>query len=72
MGFTESLLEEEKDAEKKHRLDIIFRNTVRLVNIVKDLLSLSELRKYPAIISIEKIRLTDILQIYKGCIFNPD
>ncbi len=41
-GFIETLLETAKD-ENKHYLEIIERQTNRLINIVKDLLKLSEL-----------------------------
>ncbi len=41
-GFVETL-EQDKDAKSKHYLDIIMRHTDRLINIVKDLQTLSQL-----------------------------
>jgi len=44
-GFIETLYEDEKDSEKKHYLQIIKNNTERLINIVKDLLLLSNIEE---------------------------
>jgi two-component system, OmpR family, phosphate regulon sensor histidine kinase PhoR len=44
-GFSETLLSEEKDPDKKHYLEIIQRHTDRLVGIVQDLLVLAELEE---------------------------
>lgn len=41
-GFVETLQEEEKDEDKSHYLSIIHRNTIRLINLVKDLMILSK------------------------------
>ena len=43
-GFVETL-EESIDQKNQHYVDIIKRNTDRLINIVKDLLVLSELEE---------------------------
>jgi two-component system phosphate regulon sensor histidine kinase PhoR len=64
-GFTESLLEEEKDSEKKHKLDIILRNVVRLGNIIQDLLTLSELEEPPKFIEKEKVSLKEVFHNIK-------
>jgi len=42
-GFTETLQEETKDEQSAHYISIIRRNTDRLINIINDLLSISEL-----------------------------
>ncbi|MDD5244837.1 MAG: ATP-binding protein [Syntrophorhabdaceae bacterium] len=42
-GFIETLEDSVKDAEQKRYLDIIRRNTDRLINVINDLLLLSEL-----------------------------
>ncbi len=44
-GFVETLIEEEKQEDKLHYLQIIDKNTNRLINIVKDLLILSNLEE---------------------------
>ncbi len=70
-GFTESLLEEEKDTDKKHILEIILRNTVRLDNIVRDLLSLSELEETSIAINNEKVNLPGIFKNIKDIFSIP-
>jgi two-component system phosphate regulon sensor histidine kinase PhoR len=42
-GFSETLQEETKDEQSAHYISIIRRNTDRLINIINDLLSISEL-----------------------------
>ncbi len=44
-GFIETMLEEVQDSEHRRYLDIIKRHTDRLINIVKDLMMLSNLEK---------------------------
>lgn len=44
-GFIETLLEDERDENKRNFLEIVQRNTERLINIVKDLLTLSNYEK---------------------------
>lgn len=44
-GFAETLLEEEKNKSKTKYLNIILKHSERLINIVKDLLILSEIEK---------------------------
>ena len=44
-GFTETLFDEEKSDDKKRYLEIILRNTERLINIVNDLLILSNIEE---------------------------
>ncbi|MBN2601166.1 MAG: HAMP domain-containing protein [Candidatus Marinimicrobia bacterium] len=82
-GFIETL-EEELPQEHKHYLGIIEKHTNRLINIVNDLLVLSEAEDRPALV-IEDIQLRDfrenIMRIFepqaieKGLVFswsNPD
>ncbi|HUJ90669.1 MAG TPA: ATP-binding protein [Syntrophorhabdales bacterium] len=59
-GFVETLEEEVTD-EGKHYLDIIQRNTDRLINIVSDLLLLSELEEKEEL-QVEKIDLKALAQ----------
>ncbi len=59
-GFVETL-EEEVTEEGKHYLDIIQRNTDRLINIVSDLLLLSELEEKEEL-QVEKIDLKALAQ----------
>jgi two-component system phosphate regulon sensor histidine kinase PhoR len=66
-GFTETLMDSEKDTEKLKYLDIIRRNTERLIHIVKDLLVLSKLEaanseKNNININIEKISIDTFLK----------
>ncbi len=44
-GYVETLMNEEKNKEKKHYLKVIERHTERLINIVNDLLILSKLEE---------------------------
>ncbi len=82
-GFIETL-DEEITPEHKHYLDIIEKHTNRLINIVNDLLVLSEVEDRPSL-EIEEISLCDfrenIMRIFeqraieKGLVFswiNPD
>jgi two-component system phosphate regulon sensor histidine kinase PhoR len=62
IGFTETLINSEKNHDKKNRLNIILRNSERLNNIVQDLLKISELEETPAIIKPEKINVVSILR----------
>ena len=55
-GFAETL-EEEVGEDAKHYVDIIKRNTDRLINIVEDLLLLSQLEEKGAGLEIEKVDL---------------
>lgn len=68
-GFTETLLE---DAGEKHHeyLTIIRRHTDRLINIVKDLLTLSELEEKGGILNRETVRLKPLLENL-AVIFEP-
>ncbi len=67
-GFAESL-EDEVTEDGEHYLDIIKRNTDRLVNIVKDLLLLSELETQDEAPMIEEVNLknliNDVLSIFE-------
>lgn len=47
-GFTETLEERTKDGEELHYLDVIKKHTDRLINIVSDLLTLSQLEQAQA------------------------
>ena len=60
-GFAETL-EEEVDEEAKHFVEIIKRNTDRLINIVRDLLLLSELEEKAVGLEIENVNLTSLAQ----------
>ncbi len=60
-GFLETLEDEIKD-EQKHYIGIIKRNTERLINIVKDLLILSELEENSVKIDIEEIDLKELIE----------
>lgn len=59
-GFTETLLDEETSQNKEY-LEIIQRHTDRLINIVNDLLDLSELEERAIKLNYEKIDLHDII-----------
>lgn len=67
-GFIETLLEDSNE-EKKHYLNIIKRNTDRLINIVEDLLILSELEKRNFAIKVSAVDpsllIRNIVQIFK-------
>lgn len=56
-GFAETVLEETKDKKIKHYLEIINSNTQRLINIVEDLLVLSDLEQEKRKVQIEEIDL---------------
>ncbi len=60
-GFIETL-EEEIDGKNKRYLNIIKRNTDRLINIVKDLMQLSELEEKGADLEIEAVDLEKLLE----------
>ena len=69
-GFVETLEDDETDPSKKHYLTIIQRNTERLINIVKDLLMLSNLESARQKLELEEIDLHElILNVSK--IFEP-
>ncbi len=59
-GFSEMMIEDE--TLSKRYLDIIRRNTDRLINIVNDLLMLSSLEDENASLYIEEINLADMLE----------
>lgn len=64
-GFIETITEELEDTTHKHYLDIISRHTDRLINIVKDLLVLSNIEKDPQL-EIGEVNLkTMIDNVYK-------
>ena len=60
-GFVETL-EEEIDDKNKHYLDIIKRHTDRLINIVKDLLVLSELEERGTTLELEEVNLENMIE----------
>ncbi|MBN1899409.1 MAG: HAMP domain-containing protein [Spirochaetes bacterium] len=60
-GFIETLLEKESDEDKKHYLEVIEKHTDRLINIVKDLLSLSRLEEQAEKLEMEKVKINHIL-----------
>jgi len=61
-GFTETLESEITDTDNTHYLDIIKKHTERLINIVEDLLLLSNLEKRGGEEDFEKVNLVDILR----------
>jgi len=60
-GYIETLAAEEKDKDRQHYIEIISRHTDRLINIVKDLLALSELEKSSAVPVFEKVNINDVI-----------
>jgi two-component system phosphate regulon sensor histidine kinase PhoR len=60
-GFVETL-EEDIDDKNRHYLSIIRRNTDRLINIVEDLLVLSQLEEKGAALHLDEIDLTKIIE----------
>jgi two-component system, OmpR family, phosphate regulon sensor histidine kinase PhoR len=60
-GFTETL-EEDADPDATHYLGIIKRNTDRLINIINDLLLLSQLEETGMKLEIEKVALGDLIE----------
>jgi len=60
-GFTETLMEE-SDEKSLEFLSIINRHTDRLINIVNDLLDLSELEEPEAKLNIEKFDLQELIE----------
>jgi two-component system phosphate regulon sensor histidine kinase PhoR len=58
-GFAETLEQDSKNAEERHYLDIIKKNADRLINIVNDLLTLSQLEE------MEKLSDTDNVNIFE-------
>jgi two-component system phosphate regulon sensor histidine kinase PhoR len=68
-GFVETL-EEEIDEKNRHYVDIIRKHTDRLINIVKDLLTLSELEEKGTTLELEEVHLGNMMErIFK--IFDP-
>ena len=59
-GFVETLLDDAKD-EQRDYLNIVKRHTDRLINIVEDLLVLSELEDRPVSFSVEKVDLGAVI-----------
>lgn len=60
-GYIETLLEEETDETKHRFLSIILKNTERLANIVRDLLTLSGLEEKTDIDATTNLNLPDVL-----------
>ena len=60
-GFVETL-EESVGGENKHYLDIVKRHTERLINIVNDLLLLSELEEKDAKLEIERVNMKELIE----------
>lgn len=61
-GFVETLLEEEKDKDKSHYLEIIHRNTDRLINMTADLLALSSLENQEKPLNLEEANLLELIE----------
>jgi two-component system phosphate regulon sensor histidine kinase PhoR len=60
-GFTETL-EEDADPDARHYLHIIKRNTDRLINIINDLLLLSQLEETGMKLELERVDLADMIE----------
>ncbi|MBS1258467.1 MAG: Sensor histidine kinase ResE [Candidatus Scalindua arabica] len=61
-GFVETLEETTNDVENRHYLNIIKRHTDRVINIVEDLLLLSELEEEPSSLEFEDVNLVDLIE----------
>jgi two-component system phosphate regulon sensor histidine kinase PhoR len=60
-GFAETLEESTKDAEERHYLEVIKKHTERLINIVGDLLTLSQLEQMEKVHLAEKVNLNEVI-----------
>ena len=60
-GFTETLLENASGDDKSF-LEIISRNSERLINLVKDVQTLSEMEDSSTILEIERVNLQDLIE----------
>jgi two-component system phosphate regulon sensor histidine kinase PhoR len=60
-GFAETLEQDSKDAESRHYLDIIKKNADRLINIVTDLLTLSQLEEMEKLGDTEKVNMAEVV-----------
>ena len=67
-GFVETL-EDEVDKKHRHYLDVIKRHTERLINIVNDLLLLSELEEKRITLQLEDVNIESLIQNVQN-IFN--
>ncbi len=61
-GFIETIETKTMDDENKHYLGIIKRNTDRLINIINDLLSLSEMEEKGTKLQLETVNLKEIIE----------
>jgi two-component system phosphate regulon sensor histidine kinase PhoR len=61
-GFAETLEQDSKDAESRHYIDIIKKNADRLINIVNDLLTLSQLDEMEKLGETEKVDISEIIK----------
>ena len=61
-GFVETLEETTNNDENKHYLNIIKRHTDRVINIVEDLLLLSELEEESSGLEFEEVNLEDLIE----------
>ena len=61
-GFVETLEETTNDDENKHYLNIIKRHTDRVINIVEDLLLLSELEEESSSLEFEDVNLEGLIE----------
>jgi two-component system phosphate regulon sensor histidine kinase PhoR len=60
-GFAETLEQDTKDPESRHYLEIIKKNTERLINIVADLMTLSQLEEMEKLLESEKVDLMSLI-----------
>jgi len=61
-GYVETLELETKEDENLHYIDVIKRNTERLINIVQDLLLLSELEEKGSTLQLEEVNLKNVIK----------
>ena len=60
-GFVETLQDEETDTTRKYYFEILEKHTDRLINIVKDLLSLSNLESKKSKLDVESINIETLI-----------
>ena len=60
------------DDENKHYLGIIKRNTDRLINIINDLLSLSEMEEKGTKLQLETVNLKELVEQALRCLRTTD
>ncbi len=61
-GFIDTMEEGELTAENRRFLEIIRRNTERLINVVRDLLTLSELEERSRVLELEPVVMPELIE----------